>query len=190
MDEQKLYASLNDDAYDYPTLDTDKEVYGFYRIDIRPHEYIVYVNENQKKLVIVCIGSHRGKDLFNDFLAFNRLEKSSNRYNRIRQFVYDLTIQKPVIQNKESGKKFMIEKIVITGHSIGGFYSVNIGKMFNIETHAFNPFIEKFKKLNSNQTLYLSTLDPININAFTSYGGQKKIKTFVNVNAHSLNNWL
>lgn len=189
MDEQKLYARLNDDAYDYPTQDTDKEVLGYYRVHIRPHEYIIYVNENQKKLVIVCIGTHRGKDLFNDFLAFNRLEKSSNRYNRFRQLLYDLTIQKPIIENKETGKKFIIEKIVITSHSIGSYYAVNIGKMFNIETHAFNPFIEKFKKLNPNQTLYLSSLDPININAFTSYGGNRKIKTFIG-NPHSLNNWL
>ena len=189
MNEQKLYASLNEDAYDYPTLDTDKEVYGFYRVDIRPHEYVVYVNENQKKLVIVCIGTHRGKDLFNDFLAFNRLEKSSNRYNRIRQLVYDLSIQKPIIENKETRSKFMIEKIVITGHSIGAYHAINIGKTFNIETHAFNPFIERFKKLNPNQKLYLSSLDPININAFTSYGGQRKIKTFIG-NPHSLDNWL
>lgn len=189
MEEQKLYAKLNEDAYDHPVSYTDKEILNYYRVDIRPHEYVVYVNENERKLVIVCIGTHRRKDLFNDFLAFNRLEKLSNRYKRIKQLLYDLTIQKPVIENTETGKKFIIEKIVMTAHSIGAFYAVNIGKMFNIETHAFNPYIEKFKKLNSNQTLYLSSLDPINLNGFTSSGGKKIIKTFSG-NPHKLQNWL
>lgn len=193
----EIYLLLSEESYK-PKNERDQNVMGYlYDVSLSTERTAVYVGKG------ITIIANRGtiptdkSDLIQDALILSGHFDKSDRLKRTLQVI------------NETIKKYPNNKIVNTGHSLGGRVASELGKILDIKDSkvvAFNvgsspvdvaknllnrgacllSNSEKCKK-EKNQTLYSTGIDPISL-ASLSHHGSVLIKPET-VNVHSLSNF-
>lgn len=106
--------------------------------------------------------------------------------------------------SKRAIEKYGKDNVAFTGYSLGGSQALYVNSKHGNETHAYNPFVgpeqpkanlltkglfSLFKRpVQSNATIYKTTLDPISVFSNLSSANVKEIKP-TSKNAHALRNF-
>lgn len=154
----------------------------------------LYHNKDTGKAIYAFRGTNPKNihDLGTDALLALGLKDVSSRFKNANKYT------------KKAIEKYGKDNLVASGHSLGGSQALYINSKHGLETHAYNPFVEPkvnkaslltkgifnlFKKpVQSNATIYKTTLDPVSMFANLSNATVKEIKA-KSKNAHGLKNF-
>lgn len=154
----------------------------------------MYFNKDTGKAVMSFRGTNvkNKSDLATDAMLALGLKDFSARFKNANKY------------SKKAIEKYGKDNVAFTGHSLGGSQALYVNSKHDVETHAYNPFVEPkhpraklltkglfslFKKpVNNTATIYKTTTDPISLFANLSGATVKEIKP-TRKNGHSLKNF-
>tara|TARA_R110002073_G_scaffold320989_1_gene496852 strand:+ start:6346 stop:10113 length:3768 start_codon:yes stop_codon:yes gene_type:complete len=125
--QDKKYLDMSDSAYNPPN-DRQQKIYGFiYNKNASNDEHAIYVNQNEKKIVIAFRGSQTKEDWLktDTNLSVGKL-KQTPRFGREEKWVQEIKSMLPNYQ------------YVYTGHSLGGTLAIEMGDLFKEPAITFN----------------------------------------------------
>jgi hypothetical protein len=178
-----IYARLSGEVYkDNP----DNVVDGYELLEFDKDNGIgLYHNKTDNKTVYAVRGTHTLGDIKTDFMSIAGKLRDTDRFKNNLNFI-NRTLDKHGLSAGNAE---------LSGHSLGGNLSVELGYDYGMKSHVFNPYINNKQWLNDdkykNVEAHIIKFDPIGLTGI-KLGDRSNIKFYDPryLNPHTIKNFI